>query len=71
MMGVPQHDRHKVFEWSNRMIGSEDPEYAVSQEDYMGAAMEMFTYANDLAAKKRAEPGRRHHQRAAQRRGRG
>jgi cholest-4-en-3-one 26-monooxygenase len=57
MMGVPQHDRHKVFEWSNRMIGSQDPEYAVSQEDYMGAAMEMFTYANDLAAEKRANPG--------------
>jgi cholest-4-en-3-one 26-monooxygenase len=57
MMGVPQEDRHLVFEWSNRMIGSEDPEYQVSQDDYMGAAMEMFTYANDLAAKKRAEPG--------------
>jgi cytochrome P450 len=56
MMGVPQEDRHKVFEWSNRMIGSEDPEYAVSQEDYMGAAMEMFQYANDLAAAKRANP---------------
>jgi cholest-4-en-3-one 26-monooxygenase len=56
MMGVPQEDRHKVFEWSNRLIGSDDPEYAVSNEDAMGAAMEMFTYANDLAAKKRANP---------------
>jgi cholest-4-en-3-one 26-monooxygenase len=56
MMGVPKEDRHKVFEWSNRLIGSEDPEYAVSSEDAMGAAMEMFTYANDLAAKKRANP---------------
>ena len=27
MLGVPQEDRHKLFEWSNRMIGSEDPEY--------------------------------------------
>ncbi len=57
MMGVPQGDRHKVFEWSNRLIGSEDPEYAVSAEDAMGAAMEMFSYANDLAADKRAHPG--------------
>jgi cholest-4-en-3-one 26-monooxygenase len=57
MMGVPQADRHKVFEWSNRLIGSEDPEYAVSAEDAMGAAMEMFQYANDLAADKRAHPG--------------
>ena len=57
MMGVPQADRHKVFEWSNRLIGSEDPEYAVSAEDAMGAAVEMFNYANDLAADKRAHPG--------------
>jgi cholest-4-en-3-one 26-monooxygenase len=57
MMGVPSEDRHKVFEWSNRMIGSEDPEYVVSEDDYMEAATEMFMYANDLAAKKRADPG--------------
>ncbi len=57
MMGVPQEDRHKVFDWSNRLIGSEDPEYAVSAEDAMGAAAEMFAYANDLATEKRAHPG--------------
>jgi cholest-4-en-3-one 26-monooxygenase len=56
MMGVPQEDRHKVFEWSNRMIGSEDPEYAVAAEDAMDAGVEMFKYANDLAADKRAHP---------------
>jgi cholest-4-en-3-one 26-monooxygenase len=56
MMGVPQEDRHKVFEWSNRMIGSEDPEYAVTAEDAMTAGVEMFQYANDLAASKRANP---------------
>lgn len=57
MMGVPQEDRHKVFEWSNRLIGSEDPEFAVSPEDAMEAATEMFVYANELAAEKRANPG--------------
>jgi cholest-4-en-3-one 26-monooxygenase len=57
MMGVPAEDRHKLFDWSNRMIGSEDPEYAVSAENAFAAATEMFLYANDLAAKKRAEPG--------------
>ncbi len=56
MMGVPQSDRHKVFEWSNRMIGSEDPEYAVSAEEAMDAATEMFAYANELATYKRANP---------------
>src|SRR4051794_16006082 len=28
LMGVPSADRHKLFEWSNRMVGSEDPAYA-------------------------------------------
>ena len=27
IMGVPQEDRMKLFEWSNRMIGAGDPEY--------------------------------------------
>ena len=29
----PSEDRHKIFDWSNRMIGSEDPEYMVSAEE--------------------------------------
>ena len=33
LIGVPSEDRHKIFEWSNRMIGSEDPEYQVSEEE--------------------------------------
>jgi cholest-4-en-3-one 26-monooxygenase len=57
MMGVPQEDRYKVFDWSNRMIGSEDPEYSVSREDAIGAATEMFMYSTQLAAEKRAHPG--------------
>ena len=56
MLGVPQEDRHKLFEWSNRMIGSEDPEYIVSEEEVMNAQVEMFMYANELAAQRRAEP---------------
>src|SRR5207302_6054338 len=36
VMGVPLEDRHKVFDWSNRMIGAEDPEYARSEERRVG-----------------------------------
>ena len=57
MIGVPHEDRHKLFEWSNRMIGSEDPEYTVTDDEAMAAAIEMFMYANELAAEKRANPG--------------
>jgi cholest-4-en-3-one 26-monooxygenase len=57
MMGVPHEDRHKIFDWSNRMIGSEDPEYSVTREDAIGAGTEMFFYSTELAAAKRANPG--------------
>jgi cholest-4-en-3-one 26-monooxygenase len=53
---VPLDDRHKVFDWSNRMIGSEDPEYSVSPEDVTNAQIEMFMYAQQLAEQKRQDP---------------
>jgi cholest-4-en-3-one 26-monooxygenase len=56
LMGVPQEDRHKVFDWSNRMIGSEDPEYSVSEEAVQNAQIEMFMYAQALADQRRSEP---------------
>jgi cholest-4-en-3-one 26-monooxygenase len=56
LIGVPLEDRGKLFEWSNRMIGSEDPEYSVTREEAMGASIEMFMYAQQLADQRRAEP---------------
>ena len=56
LLGVPFEDRHKVFDWSNRLIGSRDPEYAVSEELARGAAIEMFMYAQELAEKRRKDP---------------
>ena len=57
-MGVPQEDRHHVFDWSNRMIGSDDPEYRPAPTSRRQAAMELFAYADELCAKKRADPTR-------------
>jgi len=56
LIGVPIEDRHKVFDWSNRMIGAEDPEFQVSEEEAGLAAAELFTYAQALAEEKRANP---------------
>jgi cholest-4-en-3-one 26-monooxygenase len=56
LMGVPQEDRHRIFDWSNRMIGSEDPEYNVSMEQVRQAQIEMFMYAQALADRRREEP---------------
>ena len=55
LMGVPVEDRHKVFDWSNRMVGGNDPEYGVTEEQRLGAAQEMWAYANELAKQKRAQ----------------
>ncbi len=56
LIGVPHEDRHKIFDWSNRMVGSEDPEYLVSPDRVMEAQVEMFTFAQQLADRRRAEP---------------
>jgi cholest-4-en-3-one 26-monooxygenase len=56
LMGVPQDDRHKLFDWSNQMIGAEDPEYGITEEITQHASMELYAYANMLAEQKRADP---------------
>src|SRR5215472_282162 len=44
LLGIPQSDRHQVFEWSNTMIGSDDPEWQRSPEEAQAAAMSMYGY---------------------------
>jgi cholest-4-en-3-one 26-monooxygenase len=55
LMGVPIEDRHKVFDWSNRMVGGNDPEYGITDEQRLGAATEMWAYASALADEKRKQ----------------
>ncbi|MGH7896592.1 MAG: cytochrome P450 [Candidatus Binatia bacterium] len=50
MMGVPEEDRHAIFDLTNRLIGFDDPEFHTSEEDGEIAATEIFLYANKLAA---------------------
>lgn len=60
IMGVPQEERHLLFDWSNRMVGANDPEYneATTEEnnDAHNAAMELYAYSNQLAASRREDP---------------
>jgi cholest-4-en-3-one 26-monooxygenase len=56
LIGVPSEERHKIFDWSNRMVGSEDPEYIVGEEEVFNAQVEMFMYAQQLAEQRRANP---------------
>jgi cholest-4-en-3-one 26-monooxygenase len=56
MLGVPHEDRLKLFDWTNRMVGSEDPEYQVDEAEVMAAQAEMFMYAQQLADQRRQDP---------------
>ena len=56
LLGVPDEDRHRMFDWSNRMIGSQDPEYQTAGEAAQEASMELYAYASELFAAKRADP---------------
>ncbi len=56
-LGLPEEDRRKVYDWSNRLIGFDDPEFQTQFTDGKLAAMEVYAYASQLAEKRRREPG--------------
>ena len=56
LLGVPKEDRHKMFDWSNHMVGNEDPEYQETTDMAANAAMELYAYAAELYGKKRIDP---------------
>ncbi|HXP20039.1 MAG TPA: cytochrome P450 [Streptosporangiaceae bacterium] len=53
LLGVPQEDRRKIFEWSNTMIGYDDPEFG---GDGQAAAAELVGYAMMMAEDRRECP---------------
>jgi len=55
MLGVPKHDRKRLFDWANAVFGASDPDVSDDIGTNM-ATMEMFTYAKKLADKLRANP---------------
>ncbi|CPR13206.1 cytochrome P450 [Mycobacterium bohemicum DSM 44277] len=55
LLGVPQEDRGRLFEWSNEMTGNADPEYA--HIDPKATSAELIAYAMQMAAIKAKNPG--------------
>ncbi len=53
LLGVPQEDRHKIFAWSNDMVGYDDPEYSGDAEN---AAAEILGYSMVMAEDRRQCP---------------
>ena len=56
LIGIPQKDRHQIFEWSNQMIAVGDPEYSPTMDVATKAAAEVFEYASKLTADRRENP---------------
>ena len=59
IMGVPQDERHLLFDWSNKMVGADDPEYQRAEggaEDATAAAAELYLYAAELRQKRAEDP---------------
>ncbi len=57
LMGVPEQDRHRLYELSHSLIDDQDPEVAPTEETSVLAGAEIFAYASEMAAKERANPG--------------
>ena len=55
-LGVPQEDRRMIFDWSNKLIGFDDPEFRTSEEQATEAATQLYAYAEGLAAERQANP---------------
>jgi len=56
-LGVPVEERQRIFDLSNGLIGFDDPEYRANAIDPGEASMEMFLFAQEMADRKRANPG--------------
>ncbi|MEW2050513.1 cytochrome P450 [Streptomyces sp. NPDC005476] len=56
LIGVPQEDRSRIFDWSNKMIAYDDPEYAVTAEVGHQSAAEILAYAMNMAAERKQCP---------------
>jgi cholest-4-en-3-one 26-monooxygenase len=53
LIGIPQEDRKKIFDWSNQMVGYDDPGY---EGDPLNAATELIGYSLAMAEDRKACP---------------
>jgi cholest-4-en-3-one 26-monooxygenase len=62
LIGVPNEDRSKLFEWTNHTVGADDPEYFTSDDPVERAHFvakahtEMLAYTQNLCEQRRREP---------------
>lgn len=55
ILGIPSEERHLLYDWTNRMVGFDDPD-VVDKKSYASAFLELFAYARKKTEEKRANP---------------
>ncbi|MGH3330739.1 MAG: cytochrome P450 [Nocardioidaceae bacterium] len=53
LLGVPQEDRRRLFDWSNQMLAYDDPEYDIDPE---AASIEILSYFMAMAEDRKTNP---------------
>jgi cholest-4-en-3-one 26-monooxygenase len=58
LLGVPEPDWPQLYDWTNRMIGFDDPDFNASnmENDASQAIVELFTYFAQLVEERRIKP---------------
>ena len=56
LLGMPRSDRHLIFEWSNALLGFDNPDADSHVEQAIGAFAELLAYGQAMADARRAEP---------------
>ena len=56
MIGVPEEDLKMVVDWSNTMVGFDDPYWQNTPEDGEAAAMQIYAYCDALSEERRKDP---------------
>ena len=59
ILGVPLSDRQTFFQWSNTLIGDDDPEYFQSEEVRLNASAGLWAYADKLRETYKDSPERK------------
>jgi len=57
MMGVPEHDKQKIFHWTTVLMGAGDDEASGEYGEFVTAATDLAEYGVALAEERRSSPG--------------
>ncbi|MUL49109.1 cytochrome P450 [Mycobacterium sp. CBMA293] len=56
MMGIPEEDHQRIFQWTNIILGFGDPDLTTDFDEFFRSAMDIGAYATALADDRRANP---------------